>query len=154
LTGRPAGYAVLEEPNGKGTLIMVGEPGADRTVGQLVTDASEQVSRLVRAEMRLAVAELRQKGGRLGAGAGLLGVAGMLAWYGGAALVAAAVLALALALEPWLAALVVGAAVLLIAGLLGLIGKKRVQEALPPIPEAAVDNVRRDVEAVKEGLHR
>lgn len=71
----------------------------DRPVGQLVSDASEQITRLVRAEMRLAVAELQQKGKRLGVGvgvgAGLVGGAGVLAFYGGAALVVALILGLA-----------------------------------------------------------
>ena len=126
----------------------------NRTVAQLVTDASEQVSRLVRDEMRLAAVELRRKGTRLGAGAGLMGIAGVLGFYGGAALVACAVLALALVLQPWLAALVVGVVVLLVAGVLALAGKKQVQAATPPVPEKAVGSVKKDVEAVKEGLHR
>jgi membrane protein len=137
---------------------MVGEPGEgptdDRTVAQLISEASEQVSRLVREEMQLVAVELRQKGAHLGAGAGLVGIAGVLAFYGGGALVACAVLALALVLAPWLAALLVGAVVLLIAGVLALMGKKQVQAAVPPVPENAVTSVRKDVEAVKEGLHR
>jgi membrane protein len=137
---------------------MVGEPGGgptdDRTVAQLISEASEQVSRLVREEMRLAAVELRQKGARLGAGAGLVGIAGVLAFYGGGVLVACAVLALALVLAPWLAALLVGAVVLLVAGGLALVGKKQVQAAVPPMPENTVASVKKDVEAVKEGLHR
>jgi len=129
-------------------------PARERPVGQLVSDASEQLSRLVRDEMRLAVAELQQKGKRAGVGAGLFGVAGVLGFYGGAALVACLVLALALVVAPWLAALLVGAAVLLIAGALALAGKKQVQAAVPPVPEGTVASVKKDVEAVKEGLHR
>jgi len=48
---------------------MVGEAGGhgndDRSVAQLISDASEQMSRLARAEMRLATAELQQKGKRV-----------------------------------------------------------------------------------------
>jgi membrane protein len=137
---------------------MVSEPGggptANRTVAQLVSDATEQLSRLVRDEIRLAAVELRQKGTRLGTGAGLVGAAGVLAFYGGATLVACAVLALALVLAPWLAALLVGVAVLLVAGALALMGKKQVEEAGPPVPEQAITSLKKDVEAVKEGLHR
>jgi len=125
-----------------------------RSVARLVQDASEQVSRLVRDEMRLAAVELRQKGTRFGVGAGLMGAAGLLAFFGGGTLVACAVLALSLAVAPWLAALLVGVIVLLIAGVLALMGRKQVQAAVPPVPENAVRSVKKDVAAVKEGLHR
>jgi hypothetical protein len=41
------------------------------------------VKRLVRDELRLAVAELRHKGARMGLGAGLFGAAGLTALFGG-----------------------------------------------------------------------
>ena len=131
-----------------------GRPSRDRPVAELVHDASEQMSRLVRQELRLAGVELRQKGSRLGAGAGLFGVAGLLGFYAGAALVACAVLALALVLDAWLAALIVAVAVGLIAGVLGLIGKQQMRQAMPPVPAEAVASVKDDVDAVKEGFHR
>jgi membrane protein len=131
-----------------------GRESQDRPVGALIHDASEQMSRLVRQEMRLAAAELRQKGSRFGVGAGLFGAAGLLGFYAGGALVACAVLALALVVDAWLAALIVAAAVGLVAGVLGLMGKKQVQQAVPPVPEDAVASVKDDIDAVKEGLHR
>jgi membrane protein len=130
------------------------QPSPDRPVGQLIRDASEQMSRLVREEMRLATAELRQKAARVGVGAGLLGAAGVLGFYAGAALVGCAILALALVLAPWLAALIVGAVIGLVAGVLALIGKKQVQKAVPPVPEEAVASVKEDIDALKEGLQR
>lgn len=137
---------------------MAVESGArvsdDRAVGQLVKDASEQMSRLVRDEMRLATEELKQKGSRVGAGAGLMGAAGVSALYGGGALVACVVLALALVLPAWLAALLVGVALLLVAGVLALMGRQRVKEAGPAVPEQAVRNVKKDVETVKEGFRQ
>ncbi|WP_280329018.1 phage holin family protein [Nocardia wallacei] len=129
-------------------------PARERPVGELVGDASEQLSRLVRDEMRLAVAELQQKGKRTGVGAGLFGVAAVLAFYGGAALVACVVLALASALAGWLAALLVGVALLLVAGVTALIGVKQVRAATPPVPQEAVSGVQTDIETVKEGLRR
>jgi membrane protein len=131
-----------------------GRKSQDRPVGALIHDASEQVSRLVRQEMRLAAVELRQKGSRLGVGGGLFGAAGVLGFDAGGALVACAVLALALVVDAWLAALIVAAAVGLVAGVLALMGKKQVQQAMPPMPEGAVARVKDDADAVKEGLHR
>lgn len=126
----------------------------ERPVGQLVGDASEQLTRLVRDEMRLAVAEIQRKGKRGGVATGLFGAAGVLGFYGGAALVACVILALAAVIAPWLAALLVGLAVLLVAGVVALVGKKQFGAATPPVPEQTVDSVKADVNAVKEGLHR
>jgi membrane protein len=131
-----------------------GRPAEDRSVAQLVNQASEQVSRLVRDEMRLAAAELKEKGKRAGAGAGLFGAATILAWFGAAALFACVILALSLVVAPWLAALIVAVVVLLAAGVLAVLGKRQVQRALPPVPEDTVSSVKQDVQTVKEGLHR
>jgi len=126
----------------------------DRPIGQLVSEVSEQITRLVRDEMRLAVVELQQKGKRLGVGAGLLGGAGVLAFYGGAALVAAMIVGLATQLVLWLAALIVGVVVLGIAGVLAFVGKQQVQRVGPLVPEKAAVSVRTDIKAIKEGMHR
>jgi membrane protein len=126
----------------------------DRPVGQLVSDLTEQITRLVRDEMRLAAAELQQKGKRLGVGAGLFGGAAVLAFYGGAALVVALILGLATLLAPWLAALIVGVAVLGVAGGLALVGKKQAQRAGPLVPEESVASVKADINTIKEGMHR
>jgi uncharacterized membrane protein YqjE len=128
----------------------MGEPG----VGELVSRASQQVGDLVRAELRLAVAELKGKGRHAGVGAGLFGGAGVIAMYGGAALVAAAIVALAMVLPLWASALIIGAVLLVIAGLLALTGRQQLNRALPPIPELAADSAKADIHAIKERAHR
>ena len=124
-------------------------PEADRPLGELVQDLSRQTSTLIRQEMRLAQAELTEKGRHAGKGAGMFGGAGAVALYGVGALVAAAILGLATVLEPWIAAAAVGVALLLVAGLLALTGKKELDEAGPPKPELALESVQQDVETVK-----
>jgi membrane protein len=126
----------------------------DPSVSELVGQASEQVSRLVRDEMRLAARELAEKGKRAGIGAGLFGGAGLIALFGVAALITSAILALSLVLAPWLAALLVAVVLLLVAGVISMAGKKQIDAATPPIPEEATRNVKSDIAAVKEGLHR
>jgi membrane protein len=126
----------------------------DPSVSELVGQASEQVSRLVRDEMRLAARELAEKGKRAGIGAGLFGGAGVTALFGVAALITSAILALSLVLAPWLAALLVAVVLLLVAGVISMAGKKQIDAATPPIPEEATRNVKSDIAAVKEGLHR
>ena len=78
----------------------------------------------------------------------------MLALYGVAVLIAAAVLGLALVLPAWLAALIVGVVVLAIAGIAALVGKKKVSEAGPAVPERAVASVKKDVAEIKESIQR
>jgi hypothetical protein len=121
----------------------------DKPLGELVQDLSRQTSTLIRQEMRLAQAELAEKGRHAGKGAGMFGGAGLVALYGVGALIAAAILGLATVLEPWIAAAAIGAGLLVVAGILALTGKKELEEAGPPKPEQAIDSVQRDIETVK-----
>lgn len=124
------------------------------STGQLVSQLSAELSTLVRDEMRLAQAELSGKAKRAGLGAGLFGAAGIVALFGAGTLVTTAVLALDLVWSAWLAALVVGAALLLIAAVMGLAGKSQVTRAVPPAPTEAIDGVRKDVQTLKGGAAR
>ena len=124
-------------------------PEADRPLGELVQDLSRQTSTLIRQEMRLAQAELAEKGKHAGKGAGMFGGAGLVALYGVGALIAAAILGLATVIESWIAAAVIGVALLALAGILALTGKKELDEANPPKPEQAIESVHHDVETVK-----
>ena len=121
----------------------------ERSVGELVQALSAQTSALVRQEMRLAQSELQQKGKRIGIGAGMFGGAGLVALYGVGALIAAAIIGIGTLLEPWIAALIVGAVLLAVAGILALTGKKQVDRGTPPLPEQAIDSAKRDVDEVK-----
>src|SRR5690348_18358250 len=98
----------------------------ESSTGELVRRMSEQVSTLVRDELALARIELVEKGKRAGIGVGLFGGAGMFAWYGLGALIVTAILALALALPAWLAALIVAVVLFAVAGALALVGQKEV----------------------------
>jgi uncharacterized membrane protein YqjE len=126
----------------------------DQPIGELVKQLSEQTSTLVRQEMRLATVELQEKGKRAGIGAGLFGGAGLLAAYGGGALVATIILLLATAMEPWIAALIVAVVLFAIAGIVALLGKKQVDQATPPQPEQAIESTKQDVDHLKERASR
>lgn len=127
---------------------------ADASTGQLVGRLTEQISTLVRNEARLAQAEVTQKAKRLGIGAGLFGGAGLFAFFGLATLITTAVLALALVLPAWLAALIVTVVLFAIAGVLALVGKKDVEKASPPLPTEAIAGVQADIATVKHGIAR
>ena len=128
--------------------------GADRSVGDLVSSVSTDLSRLVRDEIRLAQVEVTEKAKKAGVGVGAFGAAGVLALYAVGVLLAAAVLGLATVLPGWLAALIVGVVVLVVAGVAALIGKKKVEEAAPPVPTRAVESVKTDVQEIKETIKR
>jgi membrane protein len=128
--------------------------GADASVGQLVERLSAQVSALVRDEMALATAEMKRKGAQAGLGIGIGGAGAVVALLGLGALVAAAVLGLASVLAAWLAALVIGLALLVLAGVISGFGITQVRNSAPPVPEQAMQSTKRDIETVKEGMHR
>lgn len=129
-------------------------PGGDRAAGELVKQLSEQVSVLIRDELKLAQVEMTRKGKQAGVGAGLLGGSGLVALCGVGCLIACAIIAITGVVAAWLAALIVGAALLAVAAIAALIGKGRLQKATPPVPEQAVDSVKTDVEEIKERARR
>ncbi|MGH3813876.1 MAG: phage holin family protein [Pseudonocardiaceae bacterium] len=106
------------------------------SVGQLVERLSAQVSALVRDEMALATAEMKRKGAQAGVGIGSAGA--VVALLGLGALVAVAVLGLATVLAAWLAALVVGVMLMVIAGVLTAAGIGQVRSSASVVPEQAV----------------
>lgn len=127
-----------------------GSAPQDQSVADLVKQLTEQTKTLARQEIELAKAELTEKGKKAGLGAGMFGAAGVLAFFAFAVLTASIVLALATAVAPWLAALVVAAVYGAVAGGLALTGKKELREATPPVPEQTVETVKEDVAWTKQ----
>jgi uncharacterized membrane protein YqjE len=128
---------------------VAARPPQEPPIGALVHRLSEQIPELVRSELRLAQAELAQKGKRAGLGIGMFSLAGLLAFFAAATLIATAVVALDLALPLWAACLIV-AAVLLVAALgAALGGRNEIQQATPVAPEVTIANVKEDVSALK-----
>jgi len=119
------------------------------SVAELVKQLTEQSSRLARQEVELAKAELAIKGKRAGIGAGMFGGAAVTGFHALGALTAATILALATAVSPWLAALIVSAALAAVAGILVLQGRRKVEQATPLVPEQATESVKEDVQWTK-----
>ena len=129
-------------------------PAQERSTAELIRQMSEEVSTLVRDELQLARMEMTRKGKEAGKGAGMLGGAGLIALYGVGCLVACAVIAIAGVLSAWLAALIVGAVLIAVAGLTAALGRERLRRGTPPVPQEAVDSVKADVETVREKARR
>jgi phage-related minor tail protein len=143
------------QPTPPGATRAAAQPDpAQASTGELIGQLSEQLTKLVRDEVRLAQAEVTQKAKKLGVGIGLFGGAGVVALLGVGALVTAAILALTLVLPGWAGGLIVAAVLFLVACVLALLGKKDVQQAAPPLPTDTLASVQADIDTVKQGISR
>ena len=124
----------------------------ERPTKELVQDLTTEASTLIRKELALAQLELKEKGKRAGIGGGLFGAAGLVALLGLGALVACAILALATAVDAWLAALIVAVVLFAAAGIAALVGRTQVKQATPPEPTEAIASSKRDINAVQTGI--
>jgi uncharacterized membrane protein YqjE len=121
----------------------------DRSVGELLKQLANETTTLMRQELDLAKAEMREKAGKAGPGFGMWGAAGAMALLALGALTAFLILALDGAMPNWLAALIVALVYGTIAGLLYLRGKQKVDEAGSPVPEQTIDTLKEDVQWAK-----
>ncbi len=127
---------------------------SERTVGDLTRDLSEQTAVLVRKELALATAEMKEKATHAGVGAGLFGGAAIVTLLAAGALVATIILGLSEFMDAWLAALIVTLVLLAVAGIAALVGKREVESATPAKPELASHEISVDKETVKEAARR
>jgi protein-S-isoprenylcysteine O-methyltransferase Ste14 len=125
--------------------------GERRGLGAAARLVSERASSLVRLELQLAAAELKQKVFALGLGIALLVGASVLGLFALGFGLAAAAAALATTVSTWLALLIVTGALVLLAGLLGALGVGRLRKGTPPIPVQAIEEAKLTTEALKNG---
>jgi uncharacterized membrane protein YqjE len=121
----------------------------DRPIGELLKQLADETATLVRRELDLAKAEMREKAGKAGPGFGMWGASGVTALLALGSLTAFLILALDGAMPNWLAALIVGLVYAAVAGVLYLRGKRRVEEAGSPMPEKTIESVKEDVQWAK-----
>jgi uncharacterized membrane protein YqjE len=111
-------------------------PGEDsRSLGEIVSDVTQDLTELLRQEMELAKTELKQEVAKAGKGVGLVGGAGVAGHLFLLFVSLTAVFALDEAMPLWAAALIVSALWGVAAAVLGLTGKKAIQEANPQLPK-------------------
>jgi hypothetical protein len=121
----------------------------DRPLGEIAQALTRDVSLLVRQEVELAKAEMTQKGRVAAPGLGMIGGAGVAGLMAAGALTASMILVLAIFLDAWLSALIVGAALTGGAYVLGRQGKEHVARAGAPIPEQTIETMKEDLEWAK-----
>lgn len=118
----------------------------DQSFGDLFKQLSEQTTTLVRQEVELARTELKEKGRSAGVGAGLIGAGGLLGLGAFGALTAMLIVLLAMWMDAWLACLIVTAVYGIGGAILAMAGKRKVQQASPPVPEQTIETIKEDVQ--------
>ena len=137
----------IHDPGNGGAHAAETDP-RERGIGELVKDLAGQTSTLVRQEIKLAQAEVTQKGKIAGKGAGMLAGGAVGALLGLGALTAFLIIVLDSFLPLWAAALIVTVLWLALAAVLALAGKNALQQATPPVPQT-VETVKEDIQWAK-----
>ncbi|HYY43647.1 MAG TPA: phage holin family protein [Actinomycetota bacterium] len=122
----------------------------DAALKDLFKQLSEDTATLVRQELALARAELTEKGKKAGVGAGMFGGAGVAGLAALGAFTAFLILVLSLVMSAWISALIVTVIYGVVAAVLALQGRRKVQEAAPPQPEKTKESVKEDIQWVKD----
>jgi hypothetical protein len=122
-------------------------------VGAAAKQVAEHASTLAKLELELASLELKKKAGALGAGIGLGIGAALFGLYALGFLFATIAAALATVLDTWLALLLVTLGLLLLAAVLGLLARGRINRGTPPVPEQAIREAKLTSEALKANGH-
>jgi putative superfamily III holin-X len=127
------------------------DPGVrrdERSLGDIVSDVTQDLTTLIRQEMDLAKTEMKQEVAKVGKGAGLLGGAGLAGYLLLLFLSVTLMLGLAEVMDDWIAALIVSVIWAVVAAVLALRGKKAIDEANPQLPQTQ-QTLKEDVQWAK-----
>ncbi|HEY0396342.1 MAG TPA: phage holin family protein [Candidatus Elarobacter sp.] len=122
---------------------------ADRPIGELLRELGDEISTLMRQEIALAKVEISEKVKPAAASAGMFGGTAIFGLGAFGALTAFLIALIALAVPVWAAALIVTVVYGIVAGVLAITGKKKLQEAAPLVPEQTAQTVKEDIEWAK-----
>jgi hypothetical protein len=121
----------------------------ERTLGQLVADATNDMSSIARSEIALAKAEITADAKQAGKGAGMFAGAGVMGFLGVVLLLFGVVYGLVAAgLPVWLSFLIVAVVLFVVAGILALVGKKAVNKVQGK-PERTIVTTQETIAAIK-----
>jgi hypothetical protein len=128
-------------------------PDEERPLGELFSDLTQSVQTLLRKEVELAKVEVKEQATRAGKAGAMLAGTAVMGFFALLLLSFAAAWGLAEGIPTWLAFLAVGLIYGVVAGLLLLVGKKKL-ETVNPVPRQTVETLREDVEVAKSSLSR
>jgi len=124
--------------------------GTERTIGQLVADATHDVSTIVRNEIALAKAEITSDVKKAGTGAGMFAAAGFVALLGLIFLFHTIVAVIDIWLPEWAGYLITTGLLFLVAAVLALLGRSSMKK-MQGKPERTIKNAQDTIETLKSG---
>lgn len=119
--------------------------GATESLGATLSSIIENLQNIVRGEVQLAKTELKEEASTMGKGAGMIGAGVFFGLVGFIFLMLALTYLLNKALEMWISAGIVGLGLAVIAAILAMVGKNRLNEA-NLVPEKTIQSVKEDQE--------
>jgi len=127
---------------------------SERSLGTIIKDLTADLSNLVRSEIALLKLELKDSASKLGGGAALMAAALFLGLFGLAFLFVTITLGLVtLGVPAWLSSLIVTVVLLAAAGILVMMGKKKL-ENVNFVPTQSIDHIRGDLDSLKADVAR
>ncbi len=127
---------------------------SERSLGTIIKDLTADLSNLFRSEIALLKLELKESAAKLGGGAALMAAALFLGLFGLAFLFVTITLGLvALGVPAWLSSLIVTVVLLAAAGILVMMGKKKLQ-GVNFVPTSSIDHIRGDLDSLKADVAR
>ncbi|MFN2616069.1 MAG: phage holin family protein [Thermoleophilaceae bacterium] len=126
--------------------------GADKSLGEIVGDVSEKASLLVREEIELAKAEVKDKISKLTKGAAVAGAAGVFLIFGITMLFHTLgwfLFDLFNFSQVWMGFAIVTGALFVLAALAGLVALRLFKRGSPPTPELAIEEAKRTREELE-----
>ena len=120
----------------------------ETSIGELIGNISDDLSRLFRQEVELAKSEVKQEAAKAGKAAGMLGGAGFAGYLAVVLLSFAAVFGLANVMNAGWAALIVAVIWAVIGGVLYTTGRKQLQ-TVDPVPHRTMDTLKEDAQWLK-----
>ncbi len=127
---------------------------ADRSIGTIIKDLTADLSMLLRSEIALLKLELKESAAKLGGGAAMMGAALFLGLIGLAFLFVTITLGMvALGLPAWLSSLIVTVVLFVAAGILVVMGKKKLA-GVNFVPSEAIENIETDIDSLKADVAR
>jgi uncharacterized membrane protein YqjE len=121
----------------------------DRSMPEVLQDIVGNIQEIIRSEVRLAKAEMREQASKAAKASTLLGAGALAGIFSLALILATCTLALAMVVPAWLAALIVGIATGLLAAVLIAMGRTRLKE-VNATPKRTIHNVKENVQWAKE----
>jgi Putative Actinobacterial Holin-X, holin superfamily III len=149
LSGSTAASGLSGSTRTTGLTVDDGRPDPSSTsVGALISEVTNDLSTLMRQELELAKAELKQEASKTGKAAGMLGAAGFAGYMVALFLSIALWWALANGMDEGWAALIVAAIWAVVGAVLFAVGRKRMRDVNPK-PERTVQTLKEVPDALK-----